>query len=169
MIIAGLAEMIIPRSGERQAVRFLIGIVIIFALIEPIGSRISGGMMSPFWQVDAMFSSGGTYIERGQQFAENAFSTLIKGDHRRLESGLAAIISLVDGVESAKVNMIGGGSSDDVAVVVTLIAEAEPENQIRFAVEKRVADLIQGLYPELNDIKFIWEYEDAVTSTSIDR
>lgn len=165
IFFAGAVQILLPDNDLRKAVRLVVGLVLIVAVVEPAVAWLDGAsfLEDPAWAGAVRLPSGEAHIRRGQELAAEAL-VLAQDEWRfRAERELAALAALVPGVEAAEVTVRAGEGGIE-AVDLRLRAEPQVDGPgAQEDVEGRVRRIIEaflaGADPER--INVVWLAERA--------
>ena len=149
VMFAALSQILLPRGELRNAVRLVVGLVLIVAVVEPAAGWIARGDL-PWggngwsWGVAV---PGSDPAQRGSEVAAAALAEVEAAWRRQSERELAALFALIPGVEDAEVALfVEAGRVSGVAV--TLVPEpGEDSAEGRRGAEERARRLAAGLLP----------------------
>lgn len=162
LVLVGALQFLLPNSGERQAARLAIGLVIVLALLEPLGGWIAGAGNAARWQLETYFPSGEEYIKAGAAVADRSRARAEQMERERSQGQLAALLTLIDGVRDAQVH-IGGASSDRVRIIITgvesesVAASGESRTEsTKERIEAEVRAFARRMLPQVSQIEIEW-------------
>lgn len=123
ILLAALAEFILPNTPVRKAVRFVIGLVVLLAIVEPLVGLVS----EPRW-IDSLFehvavSGPADPIAVGRSLAERAEAAATRLWADDLGRGLGLALTLLDGVADAAVTLEPATGIERWRVEVRLVAD----------------------------------------------
>lgn len=123
ILLATLVEFILPNAPVRKAVRFVIGLVVLLAVVEPFVGLLS----EPRW-IDSLFeqvvvSGPADPIAVGRSMAERAEAAATRLWAGDLARGLALALTLLDGVADAAVTLDPARGAERWQVEVRLTAD----------------------------------------------
>src|SRR5690606_12852599 len=132
-MFAALSQILLPRGELRNAVRLVVGLVLIVAVVEPAAGWIARGDL-PWggngwsWGVAV---PGGAPAHRGSALAATALAEVEAAWRRQSERELAALLALIPGVARAGLRLAvnGGEESRGAAGAVAIAWSGAPAGE----------------------------------------
>ncbi len=139
ILILALAflEILLPSSGLRQFVKWLMGLVVLVFVLQPV-VNLEGKMYLPEWErwIGGTASSRSLYssLAMGQQIAEGGKEPMLDLMHKEQSRHIKSMLLILDGVEDAEVVTQHGSDGLPQRVVVTVKADSDSEERHRVGV-----------------------------------
>lgn len=144
VLIAGLVELLLPSNSARGAVRLVVGLVVILAIVEPVVRWIGDpGSIDRLTQ-SVMVEDGSRYIEAGVRLTEESAIGASAAWARNLERQLAAVSALVAGVRDVSVEVKLDGA-DVTGVEVNLKTDEGAWERGSASVHRLIESFLPGI------------------------
>lgn len=147
VLVAGLVEFLLPNNSARGAVRLVVGLVVILAIVEPVVRWVGDPAIFDRMTQSILADDGARYIEAGVTLSERSARDAAAAWEARLERQLEAMAALVDGVREVSVDVRTGGGGAVTGVEVAIRTEAEDRAAGAAGVRRIIEGFIPGIDP----------------------
>lgn len=151
VLFAGLVEIVLPSGEVRKAVRLVVGLVVMLAVVEPFTGWVAdpdGGLVEAV--AERLVDDATPFINAGTELAEGGFEQARTLWKSQAERELGALLGLVDGVQQARVAVSQGDRFGAGRLLVLLSIEPGVTGEAeRERVISRVKSFVIQLFPHL--------------------
>lgn len=150
VLFAALVEIALPAGEVRRAVRLVVGLVVMLAVVEPLAGWVVdpvGGLVDAL--TERLVDDATPFIRAGTELAQGGADKAEALWKSRTERELGALLGLVEGVRHAEATVSGersgtGGLQVRLSIEPEVAAEEERERVI-----SRVKRFLSELFPHL--------------------
>lgn len=175
-LLAGFLEIMLPSSSLRPFVRFAIGLFVVIAVLNPTLKFVdrTENLAVESWDVKWQEAQIEAMIGQGKGIRDKIWKDTAKQLKAKTEGQVAALASLVPGVESlraevklddqgriARLVLVVGSKPEEAelktAEVGALAAYNKPDAEQKRSIERKLVDLVKNLYglePEQVKVEF---------------
>ncbi len=147
IFFAAVVQILLPDNDVRKAARFATGLVLLFAVVEPVVGWLDGARglawLERSVESASVIPSAEPYVRRGEALTAAAWSKVEQQWRFEAERELAALLHLVPGVKEAQVELTAGPDGVREVEVRLKAPDAGPEELA--LIEDQVRKLVGGL------------------------